>query len=224
MRKAWFAVLALLAAIPAFLSGGARAAEGCVGDCGLYAYLPSVLLSEPRPMTDKVWAIAGFGGALTKDSFVQSLVHLSPNLTNDYIAGGDLSYKFYQFSRLPIDLELDMTIAKRFGVDHQWDFGILPMLRWTEFPWNNYVYTNFRIGLIGFDYVTGVSPWELHWAGNNHGSHYLNYLSVEVDVRTSKESPWEFFFRSHHRSGIFGLINDTWGGSTYMTLGARYQY
>lgn len=130
----------------------------------------------------------------------------------------------HRFQVIPADLEIDVTVARRFGKDDQWDFGIIPMLRWKELPWNRFVYTNFRIGLLGASYVTGISPWELHWAGNDHGSHFLNYLAVELDVKPDPASPIEWFVRSHHRSGIFGLVNDTHGGSTYMTTGLRWHF
>mgnify|MGYP001767294689 CR=1 FL=1 len=165
-----------------------------------------------------------FAGALTQNSFIHSLYSIDPKWTSSYIAGIDLSYRFYRFHRLPVDLELDVTVAKRFGDDRQWDVGAIPMLRWREFPWNDLLYTNFRIGLLGASYVTGVSPWELHWAGNTHGSRYLNYLSVELDFKPSRGSDLEGFIRLHHRSGIFGLVNDTHGGSTYMTTGVRWPF
>jgi hypothetical protein len=188
------------------------------------ATLGSAALCQQLTGADRDWAASLFGGVLTENSFVNSLYSVNPRLADDYLVGTDVTYTYYRLQRLPIDLELDVTGAKRFGIDHQWDFGIIPMVRWKEFPWNNYVYTNFRIGLVGVDYVTGISPWELHWAGNDHGSRFLNYLALEVDFRPSADSQFEWYVGSHHRSGAWGTIDGTYGGSTYMTTGLRYHF
>jgi hypothetical protein len=45
----------------------------------------------------------------------------------------------------------------------------------------------------------------------------------ELTFAPSKESPWEAFFRIHHRFGVFGLINGVDGGSNSVTVGWRSQ-
>jgi hypothetical protein len=188
-----------------------------------FVYDWSIARADPLG-ADSDWAVSVFGGILTHDAFLRSVSTVDPRFGDSYLGGGDLTYTFYRFQKIPVDLEIDGTIAKRFGDDHQWDFGVIPMARWKYFPWNNYVYTNFRLGLLGADYVTGISPWELHWAGNDHGSRFLNYLAFEIDLKPSESSSFEWYVGSHHRSGIFGLINDTWGGSSYYTTGFRYHF
>ena len=121
-------------------------------------------------------------------------------------------------------MEVDGTIAKRFGRDREWEFNIQPVVRWTSLPWNHLLYTNVRIAPLGFSYASGVSPWELHWAGNNHGSRILNFLTAEVTLKATPDSAAEVFVKTHHRSGIYGTINDTHGGSTYLTAGYRRQF
>ena len=165
------------------------------------------------------WSIGAYAGVLSGSAFYETLTNI--RYRSSYIAAVDVTYSAFKFDSLPLSIDIDATVAKRFGQDSQWDFGIIPMARWKYFPWNDYVYTNLRVGLIGVSYVTGISPWELHWSGNGHGSQFLNYLAVEVDVAPKAESPSEFFVRVHHRSGAWGLINGTYGGSTYVTLGWR---
>jgi hypothetical protein len=180
--------------------------------------------ADSLPGANNDWAVSVFGGVLTHDVFLHSLNVFNPNLADSYIGGVDFTYAFYHFQKIPVDLEIDGSVAKRFGEDHQWDLGVVPMVRWKSFPWNEYLYTNFRLGLLGIDYVNGISPWELHWAGNDHGSHFLNYLALEIDFKPSEASPFEWYIGSHHRSGIFVLVNDTWGGSSYYTTGFRYHF
>jgi hypothetical protein len=190
----------------------------------LFSGYDNVAFGDPSPAVNNDWAVSIFGGVLTHDEFLRSLTLFDPRLGDSYIGGVDFSYAYYHFQKIPLDLEIDGSVAKRFGADHQWDLGVVPMARWKSFPWNDYVYTNFRLGLLGIDYVNGISPWELHWAGNDHGSHFLNYLALEVDFKPSESSPFEWYIGSHHRSGIFGLVNHTWGGSSYYTTGFRYHF
>jgi hypothetical protein len=179
--------------------------------------------NNPPRSVDQSWALSVFGGPLTEYAFANSFY--SPgHFADSYLAGVDGTYTYYSLPSLPLKLELDATAAKRFGQDNQWDFGVVPTFRWTAFPWNKYLYTNFRIGPVGVDYATGVSPWELHWAGNNHGSRFLNYFLVELDFRPSEASPLEVYVGWHHRSGAWGVWNDTYGGSTYEIVGLRYHF
>jgi hypothetical protein len=189
---------------------------------GIAGILP--FAAQAQVPAESRWALGVYGGALTERPFLQSFAIHDPKLVSNYIAAVNVTYLVHRFKILPVNLEIDATVAKRFGQDQQWDFGLVPMLRWTDLPWNDYLYTNVRVGLLGASYATGVSPWELHWAGNDHGSKFLNYLAVELDFKPDATSDTEFFLRSHHRSGIFGAINNTHGGSTYITSGVRWHF
>lgn len=99
------------------------------------------------------------------------------------------------------------------------------MMRWKAFPWNKYVYTNFRVGVFGASYATGVSSWEAVNADNGgKGSRYLNFLRYEFTFAPSADSPYEVFIGLHHRSGIYGLINHSHGGSNYWITGIRFSF
>jgi hypothetical protein len=144
---------------------------------------------------------------------------------NNYLIDGHAVYTFYRFAHAPIDLELEGGVAQRIGQPgyNQTEFDLIPMLRWKYFPWNQFIYTNFRAGLIGASYATGVSPWEAANAQNGgKGSNYLNFLRLEIDLAPSDHSPFEVFVGLHHRSGIFGLINGSHGGSNYWMTGIRF--
>ncbi|MGD0635843.1 MAG: hypothetical protein ABSA13_16580 [Beijerinckiaceae bacterium] len=68
-----------------------------------------------------------------------------------------------------------------------------------------------------------VSPWEAQNAQNGgKDSRYLNFLRFEATIAPSEDSPWEIFAGLHHRSGIFGLINHSHGGSNYWMTGIRF--
>lgn len=187
-------------------------------DCPWNATNKECLASRPD------WRIGGYVGALSHEAVVD-IVLIQPwntALRNDYLADIHGTYTFYRFENLPLELELEAGIAKRFGQSHEWEFNLIPMARWTWLPWNNFVYTNIRLGLLGASYTTGVSDWEKLNTSNHTGSRYLNFLVTEITFAPSRKSSFETFIRVHHRSGIFGLINGVHGGSNYVATGLRF--
>jgi hypothetical protein len=125
---------------------------------------------------------------------------------------------------VPMDLELDFTVADHFGQGTFFEFGALPILRWKWFPWNNYLYTTFRMGPLGASYTTGISRLEAADTAGDHTARYLNLYIAEWTAALDQRSPWETFVRIHHRSGIYGLINGVHGGSNYVTGGLRLHF
>lgn len=111
----------------------------------------------------------------------------------------------------------------RFGACDLQEFNLIPMMRWKYFPWNIYVHTNIRLGLLGASSTTGVSAWEAKNARNGgKASRYLNFPRIEFDFAPSADSPYKAFIGLRHRSGIFGLINHAHGGSNYWVTGVRF--
>ena len=184
---------------------------------------PHSLLFSPQPTAERgPWSVGIYGGELYKAPFV-SIFYAPQNirLSPSYLLALNFDYRFYKFSSLPLQFEGEFNIAKRFGGQDQWDFSAAPFLRWTWFPWNNVLYTNARIGLMGASYVTSISPWERQNSGNATGSNILHFLVPEVTFALSENSAGEAFVRVHHRSGVYGLFNGVKGGSNYLAGGYR---
>jgi len=189
-----------------------------------------VLSPQPIANTAPTLRIGGYVGALSEQAIWPPtscnstlLCPWTIHFVQSYLVDGHAVYTFYRFNQVPIDLELEGGVAQRFGSYHQTEFDLIPVMRWKYFPWNKYLYTNFRAGLIGASYATGVSSWEAQNARNGGvGSNYLNFLRLEFTFAPSVDSPYEFFVGLHHRSGIFGLINGSHGGSNYWETGMRF--
>ncbi len=185
--------------------------------------LTGMLASNPEPTL----RLGGYVGVLTNKALVD-ITLLRPwrqDIQPGLIVDGHAIYTAYRFQSIPIDLEIEGGVAKRFGnayTGNQWEFDLIPMARWKYFPWNDYIYTNFRLGLIGASYVTDVSGFERDFDSSRHGNRFLNLLIPEVTFSPSKDAPFEVFVRVHHRSGIFGAINDVHGGSNYISTGMRF--
>jgi hypothetical protein len=178
----------------------------------------------PGPSVGPRWRVGGYVGALSHQALVDIVV-VQPwktNFESDYLVDIHAIYTAYRFESIPLDLEIEGGFAQRFGQNHQSEFDLIPMARWKWFPWNHLVYTNFRLGLLGASYVTGVSQWEIQNSSINRGSRFLNLLLPEVTFSSSPDALLEVFVRVHHRSGIYGLINGIGGASNYPAVGVRF--
>jgi len=186
-------------------------------------FMTGMLASNPEPTL----RLGGYVGVLTNRALVD-ITLLRPwrqDIKPGLIVDGHAIYTAYRFQSIPLDLEIEGGVAKRFGnayTGNQWEFDLIPMARWKYFPWNDYLYTNFRLGLIGASYVTGVSGFERDFDSSRHGNEFLNLLIPEVTFAPSKDAPFEVFVRVHHRSGMFGAINGVHGGSNYISTGMRF--
>jgi len=170
------------------------------------------------------WRVGFSVGALTHQSLDGLFYQIEiPSFHSSYIADLDGVYTLHRFQILPIDLEVQGEVAKRFGMDHQSEVDLISVVRWKKFPWNDKLYTNFRFGFLGGSYVSSISPWEKQDSGNNTGSKFLQLLIAEFTFSPSENAGYEGFIGLHHRSGIFGLISGVTGGSNYFMVGIRFR-
>lgn len=194
------------------------------------AALPQPAMPALAPVVGPTWRVGAMFGALSHrgvwpPTSCKSLL-ICPwraDLQPDYVMGAHAIYTAYRFQTLPMNIEIEGGLTQRFGRSHQTEFYLAPILRWTAFPWNDYVFTNVRLGLLGASYATGVSSWERANSGVGHGSRFLNYLLIEATLAPSQAAPFEMFVRLHHRSGIFGMIDRVRGGSNYVAAGVRFK-
>jgi hypothetical protein len=138
-----------------------------------------------------------------------------------YLVAVNIDYRFHTFDTFPLQLEGEVDVAKRFHGANEWEIDVVPFVRWTSFPWNRLLYTNARVGALGFSYANGISDWERQNSGNDKGSRLMQFLVMELTFAPSKTSSSEAFIRIHHRSGDYGLFNGAAGGSNYLAVGFR---
>lgn len=129
----------------------------------------------------------------------------------------------FEAPRLPLALELDVTLAGHSGPRNFGEIAMAPALRWSWFPWSRYVHTTFRTAIVGLSYTTRESPLEAIDTQKGRTRRLLNHALMEWTFAPSQESPWEAFVRLHHRSGIYGRLGGVRGGSNYVTVGVRSQ-
>src|SRR5271170_7886728 len=142
-------------------------------------------------------------------------------LASSYLVAANVDYRIHKFTDWPLQFEGEFDVAKRFDGADEFDIVLAPFVRWTSFPWNKFLYTNARVSALGLSFATGVSAWERINSGNNRGSNFQQFGAIEMTFAARENARSEVFFRVHHRSGIFGLINGVIGGSNYLACGFR---
>ena len=168
-----------------------------------------------------------FGGALVTTAMTSIFIR-HPNVPSNWhwgdsnILGGVFSRRLATLWGV-IDVEPEIGIAQRFGTLDATESWAAVYFRWTWFPWNDYVRTT--IGLpLGLSLASKVDSLERNANSNEHGSILLNYFSPEITFALPQYPGDELFFRFHHRSGIFGLINHVHAGTQYGVVGLRYRF
>jgi hypothetical protein len=173
------------------------------------------------------WSFGGFAGVYNHGRLIYFEVEpwrVKDEWGHGYMVAGNAVYKIAHLPYVPLDLELDLSVADLFGRGNVGEIGAIPEFRWKWFPWNNWIYTNVRLGPLGASYTTGLSVEEASDTIGNHTSRFLNLDVFEWTFAPSDRSNWEAFIRNQHRSGIFGHINGVNGGSNYVNLGLRVHF
>ena len=74
----------------------------------------------------------------------------------------------------------------------------------------------------GLSLTTEEPKYEEETTLNGQTSNLLYYLMLDAAFDLPYTEKWQLVLRVHHRSGVFGLINDVDGGSNYLGFGLRY--
>ena len=101
--------------------------------------------------------------------------------------------------------------------------GAAFFFRYRGFPWDRYVVTTAAIST-GFNYASEISDKEQDRAKDGEGSQLMHFFSPEITFAAPRHPQYELLFRFHHRSGVFGLVSDAWGGAQYGTIGLRWRF
>jgi hypothetical protein len=138
------------------------------------------------------------------------------------IIDGEFSRRLVTFWHA-LDIEPQIGIGKRFGDMQAVEFWGAVAFRWTTFPWNNYIKTSVAISE-GISLATQVDTVERNANRNHAGSVFLNYFSPEITFSPPEYEKYELVLSIHHRSGLYGLIDNVNAGSQFGTLGLRVHF
>ena len=121
-----------------------------------------------------------------------------------------------------MSLEIDGMLGQQSGIASLTEIAVVPIVRWSGFPWNGLLQTDLRLGPIGISYTSSVSPLER--GTNGRGSQTLSHLVIELAFSRPSDKSAEFFMRLHHRCTIYDLLNDYGAnGEDFFALGYRHR-
>jgi hypothetical protein len=162
----------------------------------------------------------GTYGGQYYDTEPGGIIQGDAKFVNQYLVALTASKNIWRSQYLPLSLEIDGMIGQQFGVASLAEIGIAPVLRWSSFPWNKFLQTDFRAAPLGISYTSSISPLERGPYGQ--GSQVLNFLFLELAFSLPQTSEKEVFVRLHHRCSIYDLINNYGAnGEDFLTLGYR---
>ncbi len=209
MRVVGSAVLALAAlavlAAPAFAWSPRALFAPCAGDCGVAIY----------------W------GTYVNDALGDLLLDPeSPGAWNyqpDHLVATAISRDAAQFFHGHLHLEPEVGIGQRYGIQDETEVWGALFFRYRGFPWDRWLITTVAAST-GLNYASDVSEVEKDRARDGEGSRLMHFFSPEVTFALPSHPDKELMLRFHHRSGVFGLVSDAWGGAQYATVGLRVRF
>jgi hypothetical protein len=168
-----------------------------------------------------------YGGWYVDNSMGQVLV-TSPetpftwDYEDDYLIATTVSRRIATlWSR--VDVEPEAGIGQRWGKQDATEIWGAFFFRYRGFPWDRYVVTTAAIST-GFNWASDITDKEVDRAKDGKGSQLMHFFSPEITFAAPRYPQYELLFRFHHRSGIFGLVSDAWGGAQYGTVGLRWRF
>lgn len=158
-----------------------------------------------------------YGGMASSTSFTRNY-HLETTNTQLYAAG--MTARLYRFD-FGLEIEGEVGLGRRFGQDELWEGWVAAGVRWRDLPWNHIVNTTFGLAFVGLDYTTKVPPHETKFH-HNKKAQLLNFFSPEITLALPEHPEVALLLRIHHRSPVFGLVNE--GAASFFAAGLRFQY
>ena len=110
--------------------------------------------------------------------------------------------------------EPELGIGQRFGEQDETEVWGALFVRYRGFPWDEVVVTSVALST-GLSYASDISEVERERARDGEGSQWMHFFSPEITFALPSRPGVELLFRLHHRSGVFGLVSDAWGGAQY---------
>jgi hypothetical protein len=180
-------------------------------------------------------AIFVFGGTATQGSLVGTLfTPWNIDFSDVNMLGGSYSRRLGTVNELiggsglghfgdNVTVEAEIGTSRRFGGDDLSEAWTALYFRYDGLPWNDTVYTTIALST-GVNLLLEDSKFEVEAGSGQHASRLLHYLAPEITFADPANKDVELVIRLHHRSSIFGLMDDFNSGSTFVTAGIRLRF
>ena len=196
---------ACLAGAPAAAWSPRELFEPCDGDCGVALYTGAYVEDSmtdlwTRPAWPWDWKFAD----------------------EDRIVAATVSRVTWEFWRR-WTIEPELGIGQRYGRESATELWGALYFRYHGFPWDRYILTTAALST-GMNWASEVTGVERDRARDEEGSQWMHFFSPELTFAMPDNPNTELLLRFHHRSGVFGLVSDAWGGAQYATVGLRFRF
>ncbi len=178
--------------------------------------IASTTLAQSEGATNSLrWSINGYLGAMTTNKADELVNPEELEFDSNNLAGFALAYdRTINISRFSLGFELQVT--RHFGSQEYYEIGVPITIRYRpENPWLEMI-ESFAFGL-GGSHTTEVPQVEIDTNDGSRRNLIYWMLETEFQTRTPGDT---WFFRIHHRSDAWGLLEPE-GGSNAMALGFR---
>jgi hypothetical protein len=138
----------------------------------------------------------------------------------DHIVATALSREVLRF-RKRWTLEPEVGLGQRFGRQSATEAWGALFVRY-HLPWEKVIVT--AAVSTGLNWASEVTDVEQERANDGTGSQWMHFFAPEITFALPSRPDLELLVRFHHRSGVFGLVSDAWGGAQYATVGLRVRF
>ena len=171
---------------------------------------------------DDGWAVTAFAGVLSVEESSDIWLHGDFELADGTLVGVGLSKRLFSVGR-DLDFELELQSVKHFGGQNDFEFNLPLIVRWNTFPWDSFIDTSVAFG-DGLSIATETPDLEKARYGGDKSGAALNFVMVELTLALPEHPNIQFVSRFQHRSGAFGLINNTSDASTAFVWGLKFRF
>jgi hypothetical protein len=192
--------------------------------------LACVLVLASPASAEKPLELTLYYGQLTQDDFIEVPANL-PELEKRYLLAASLRTELFELEDklgwVPQNIfcDLEGVLVHKWG---NWE-GIDQSFQEVAGSFNlRYEFPDNWINLDSFSFGNGLSltskepQYEEEITLNGNTSNLLYYLMLDIAFDLPYTEKWQAVLRLHHRSGVYGLIDNVDGGSNYLGFGLRY--
>jgi hypothetical protein len=187
----------------------------------LLAGICSILFTcRPSPATEK-WFTSIYAGQYS-DTALNEIIRLNTDFESSHVYVLSVGKELGVYKNV-IGYEVEGQVAWHSGMQHHEEVNCAFTLRWLPFFWDKYLDTSFAFGN-GLSFATDEPELEIREGDENKSNQLLYYILVELAFALPRQPQWNLFVRIHHRSSVFGLIDNITTGSNFVGLGLRYKF
>jgi hypothetical protein len=196
---------------------------GCLAGAPAAAWSPGDLF---KPCEGDC-AVAIYSGVYIQDSLTD--LWSSPSFpwdwdyaSDDHLIATTVSRVTWEFWR-HWTMEPEFGIGQRYGRESATEIWGAFFFRYHGFPWDRHLLTTVAIST-GLNWASEITDVERDRANDGEGSQVMHFFAPEVTFALPSHPNTELMIRIHHRSGVFGLVSDAFGGAQYATVGLRFRF